>query len=203
LLIATIQEHYDVARYLLLKGANVHLADERGYSPIYNASKNGDVRMVSLLIDHKCNVNQASEDGNSPLLSAIAGGHSDVVRILIKHGADIHHTAGNYGLFPLYASCGGCGFGYEDIVDILLENDVNVNQALSSDGSTSLLIVIEKGYFSIVKKLINASADMHQASHHSFPLYIASWMNHEDIVDYLLEKQVKTGECESSEGRRW
>ena len=102
------------------------------------------------------------------------------------------------GGFPLYLAC---AFGHEDIVDVLLESGVNVNQALSSDGSTGLLIAIEEGYFSIVKKLINASADMHQASSFSFPLYMACNENHEDIVDYLLEKQVNVNQATEVNGR--
>ena len=63
--------------------------NDNGETPLWTASRNGDVDLVRLLIDVEALINQADEDGATPLSVASQNGHIDVVRLFIDGGATV------------------------------------------------------------------------------------------------------------------
>ena len=64
-----------------------------GCSPLWQASQNGHVDTVKVLINAGGNVNQAkTTDGCSPLYIASQNGNVDTVNVLLKAGSNVNQA---------------------------------------------------------------------------------------------------------------
>lgn len=78
---------------LLEHGADIHLKDETGHSPLVTAVTSPDpsAKKIRLLLDAGANVNEAfrfqDEEGLTPLMAAAALSSPDVIRLLLDRGA--------------------------------------------------------------------------------------------------------------------
>ncbi|CAG2207408.1 ANK [Mytilus edulis] len=59
-----------------------------GSSPLHFACFEGNIDIVSCLLDHNANINMTKEDGTTPLFLHVKIGHEDIVRLLLDKGAD-------------------------------------------------------------------------------------------------------------------
>jgi len=81
----------DEVRRLLAKGAEVNWRHpEYGSTPLYRAARNGDAKVVQLLLKHGALVDMANSSGRTPLMTAAFHGHVEVLNILLANGADQH-----------------------------------------------------------------------------------------------------------------
>jgi uncharacterized protein len=82
--------HFDVARYLAEKGADVNAAatNGTGYNAITAAVAAGHTEIVKWLVANGANVNYRYGPGYSPLLTAAADDRLEIVKLLLAHGAD-------------------------------------------------------------------------------------------------------------------
>jgi uncharacterized protein len=87
--------HFDVARYLGDKGADVNAAatNGTGYNALTAAVTAGHTEIVKWLLAKGANANYRYGPGYTPLLSAAANGHLEITKLLLAHGADLHATA--------------------------------------------------------------------------------------------------------------
>lgn len=130
LLISIIGEYYmykedeamqvAYARFLLENGADVNMAGNYGWPPLYCASLWGDPEMVKLLIESGAELNSQIPDdqiAGTALMRAAIEGYSEIVQIFIDAGAD-KDIIDSFGYSALaYADM----YGQQDIVDLLLE----------------------------------------------------------------------------------
>ncbi|XP_071138340.1 uncharacterized protein [Mytilus edulis] len=102
-----------------------------------------------------------------------------------------HHGSGSTPLI------GACCYGYTDMVQWMLHNDVDVNQC-RDNGITGLYMAIQNGHIAIVRLLLerNPKVDVFNANGCS-PLYIASQQGHTDIVKLLLERNPNVDLCKN------
>jgi hypothetical protein len=56
---------------------------------IWKASRDGNKKMVELVLEKNADVNMRIKYGDTPLIIASAFGHVDIVRLLLEKGADI------------------------------------------------------------------------------------------------------------------
>jgi ankyrin repeat protein len=67
----------------------INAEDNAGYMPIHEASLNGHIDIVKLLVEHDASFDaQSSFDQESPLLDAVENSHVSVVKYLLELGAD-------------------------------------------------------------------------------------------------------------------
>lgn len=82
----------DVARYLLLKGADPNVPSQNGYHvyPLNStvAANNSDI--TKILLEAGAEVNVAQSSGLTPLHSAAYHGNIEILILLLEAGADIH-----------------------------------------------------------------------------------------------------------------
>ena len=101
LMLALGMGHYNIARYLLGRGANTRLATDGGTTSLHelatsaalaNSSQAKRERQAlgSQLISKGASVNTATLAGSTPLMLAVASGDDDLVALFLKHGADAH-----------------------------------------------------------------------------------------------------------------
>jgi len=147
---------------LLDAGANPNIKLEGVYtdSPLTDAVNEGNINVVTLLIERGANVNVAS--GVAPLMMALYWGFLDIGRLLIENGADIskiQDAPDGKRMTPLMQVTkkvseylGLTKDKKLDFVRFLLENGADITLK-NKEGQTAEDIAKENGYTEIVKLL--------------------------------------------------
>ncbi len=83
---------YEVARYLVLKGADVNLPSNNGFKvyPLHSAAAGNYTDIARMLIENNAQVNVRQQAGVTALHSAAQNGNIDLLILLLEHGADIN-----------------------------------------------------------------------------------------------------------------
>ncbi|KAF5642273.1 ankyrin [Fusarium tjaetaba] len=90
---AAFWDHVEVLKLLLeVPGVSVNQKTPCGFSPLFIASRNGNLSMVELLLSVDL-VDKDTESwlGLSPLFAAVANGHLEVTRLLLSKGCHIQN----------------------------------------------------------------------------------------------------------------
>ena len=85
-----VTERRDITwlRYLVGKGADVNMRDDKGVTPIQLASSLGWLEGVAFLVERRADLDQSDSTGETPLISAIHRRDQQMVQVLLKGGAD-------------------------------------------------------------------------------------------------------------------
>ena len=86
---AVLGGHLNAAKYLLSRGANVSITEDKGYTPAHGAGFQGRYKMVALLDRHNVPLNEMHEDGFRPIHRACWGWeerHTRTVAAFINAG---------------------------------------------------------------------------------------------------------------------
>jgi ankyrin repeat protein len=75
-------------RFLLAKGANPNIQDNRGNTPALLAVESGSVEAIRALSARKANLNLGNSSGETPLIRAVQLRNLDMVRELVASGAN-------------------------------------------------------------------------------------------------------------------
>jgi ankyrin repeat protein len=86
LLCAIHSERVDLVKQLLEAGSNPNI-HAKGETPLMEATKARNIRMVSTLLDHRTEINGKDDGGATPLTVANYNGDTDIARLLKQHGA--------------------------------------------------------------------------------------------------------------------
>lgn len=120
-----------------------------GNTALMKASREGDLQIVSDLLDKDADIHLKNVDGNTALWLACFGENTKIVELLISKGIEID-TLNVNGVTPLmYAASSG----KENIVSLLIDAGANVRIKNPDDFSALDLAVTPK----ILKMLRNAS----------------------------------------------
>lgn len=81
----------EIARYLVLKGADVNLLSSNGYyiSPLQSAIAGNFTAMAKMLLENNALVNSAQKAGITPLHIAAEHGNIEIIILLLEKGADV------------------------------------------------------------------------------------------------------------------
>ncbi len=81
----------EVARYLVLKGADVNTPSDNGFRvfPIHSAVAGDHAQIARMLMDNGAEVNVAQSSGVTPLHSAAQNGNIELIILLLEKGADV------------------------------------------------------------------------------------------------------------------
>ena len=81
---------FEVARYLVLKGADVNLPSDNGFRvfPIHSAAAGSYNDIARMLIENGANVNVKQQAGATPLHSAAQNGNLELLILLLENGAE-------------------------------------------------------------------------------------------------------------------
>ncbi len=84
--------HYEIARYLVLKGADVNLPSNNGFRvfPLHSAVAGNYTTIARMLIENNAKVNVKQQAGATALHSAAQNGNIDLLIMLLEHGADVN-----------------------------------------------------------------------------------------------------------------
>ena len=171
--------HYDIAKLLVSKGADVNFSSIFGKTPLYSAVYGGNIDIVKLLLDNGAKVNL----GESALLAALKQNQTEIAALLIDKGANVNYMEES-GLSPLKEAV---RIGSIEIVKKLLDNNAIINDKRAEFGNhahTPLWVAVSMGHTNIVKLLLDEGADINIADNASgtTPLDIAMELESEAIV---------------------
>lgn len=84
--------HYEIARLLVLKGADVNLPSNNGFRvyPLHSAVAGNHTEIARMLIENNAQVNVKQQAGVTALHSAAQNGNIDLLILLLEHGADVN-----------------------------------------------------------------------------------------------------------------
>ncbi|MDQ7947886.1 MAG: ankyrin repeat domain-containing protein [Pedobacter sp.] len=83
--------HEEIARFLVLKGADVNVASKNGFHvfPIHSAVAANNFNITKMLLDAGAYPNVCQKSGVAPLHSAAQLGNIEMIILLLEHGAEI------------------------------------------------------------------------------------------------------------------
>lgn len=84
--------HEEIARYLLLKGAEVNAPSQNGYNvyPLHSAVAANNLDITKILLEAGATVNIAQQSGVTPLHSAASHGNIEMLILLLEAGAAVN-----------------------------------------------------------------------------------------------------------------
>jgi len=184
----------EVERLLQVKDIDVNVRDEDGWSPLYQACLNKDLRIVILLLAvPKIKVNLSClSDGTTPLHVACKSDSGIVEQLLRNEDINVNLLT-TKGLTALYVAC---EYGVPSNVQHLVEAaGILVNQTQSANGWTPLIAACDKGdknaqsdHLSCIEILLGAPGiDVNQPlTSGATALYIACRRKHLEAIHLLL-----------------
>ena len=154
-------------------------------TPLADASRRGDVKLVRTLIQQGADVNARAVDGASPLHQAVSADHLDVVDLLLKVGASVA-AADRYGVTPLSLAALS---GNASIIRRLLDAGADPN-AVDPAGETALMTAARTGIPAALRVLLDAGAhvDARDTQFQQTALMFAVRENQPAAVAFLLER---------------
>jgi ankyrin repeat protein len=198
LIVASKQNHPDVVRFLLGKGAR---ADQVSFyykaSPLCAACTAGSYASVKLLLEAAPEmVDVPFFYGGTPLTEACAVGNLKIVEALLEAGGDPSYRSAD-GLSCISSALRGSrGKRPGILLELLMKYGLDVNAVVSSSGFTVLGAAIAHGSPREVKWLLEHGADPLRSQRSAFEpeswknaLQLAVTVASSSVVDLLLEPQ--------------
>ena len=195
---AARNDHTDIVRLLLDKGAKPNIPDEygeaEGESPLKTAARNGHKDVVKLLIDRGADPNMFNEHKEDTALhDAARMGHNDVIQMLLDIGAD-PNIVNLDGDTPLHNAA---KHGHIDVVQKLLNIGSDPNIA-NDYGNTPLYLSVRFGHKNIVVLLLSKDANPNPHKKHWYeeesPLTAALDGGKSDLAQILLDAGAEPNE---------
>ncbi|KAG5832426.1 hypothetical protein ANANG_G00291040 [Anguilla anguilla] len=185
------------------KKVNVNFQDIDGFAALHHAALNGNLELISLLLESQATVDIRDQKGMRPLHYAAWQGKAEPMKLLLKCGSSVNGQS-DEGQIPLHLSA---QHGHYDVSEMLLQHQSNPC-IVDIAGKTPLDLACEFGRVGVVQLLLssnmcaallepkpNDSTDPNGTS----PLHLAAKNGHIDIIRLLIQagidinRQTKAG----------
>lgn len=90
---AAYEGHFELAKFLLDKGANPDQRDENHLTPLLIATRLNHYNIVVLLLDYGAKLSAHSKNRTTPIDLAAYFGNARIVRLLLNRGADVKNKS--------------------------------------------------------------------------------------------------------------
>lgn len=143
----------NLAKRLLLLGADVNLTDNLGQTVLHWAIQSKNLQMVKLLIDNGASLNSTLQ---SELELALIAGQLDIIEFLLSRGASTNQGS---SVHPLVIAINCPTIDRQNkqrVVKLLLDHGSNVNGHV--DRATPICSAVKQGYEEIVELLLSSGA---------------------------------------------
>ena len=184
LMVAVINEQFDIAKLLLENGANPNDKDRLNRTSLHVASVsyNDDetiVEIAKLLLSHGVNISARAnylgdKPGDAPaltvLMTAASWGNNELVKLLLENGANVNDK----DRFDRTALHLAAQHAYIKVIKLLVENGANISLKAMRDGNntvdkfTPLMFAVESGgsdRYEAVKFLLEKGANPNEETH--------------------------------------
>ncbi|XP_044037190.1 caskin-1 isoform X2 [Siniperca chuatsi] len=185
------------------KKVNVNFQDTDGFSPLHHAALNGNLELITLLLESQAAVDIRDQKGMRPLHYAAWQGKAEPMKMLLKSGSSVNSQS-DEGQIPLHLSA---QHGHYDVSEMLLQHQSNPC-IVDNAGKTPLDLACEFGRVGVVQLLLSSNmcaallepkkGDTTDPNGTS-PLHLAAKNGHIDIIRLLIQagidinRQTKAG----------
>ncbi|CAG2248188.1 unnamed protein product [Mytilus edulis] len=167
-------------------------------STLYAACRNGNVDIVSLLLNGNTNIAHNTVTtvhlaaAQTLLLVACLEGHQAVVQILLNSITDLSQFIKKDIKSILHNACEDINTDLENLFNISTEHNAEISPCGRSKKSP-FFVACEKGYGDIVRILIESNVDVFECDRYGrSSLYVACKNGNFEIVNILLSNDVAT-----------
>ena len=159
--------------------------DKKGNSALHFASKNGNVKIVNLLILAGADIHAENEANQTPLHQACQRNQKEIVQVLLTKGAN-PNIFSNSGKNALHTACYS---DFDEIVELLLKSGAVENVNLADKlGATPLSLACIRKNRRILELLIQAKADVNQPNKSgALPLHLTCIIQSPEIAKLLID----------------
>ena len=162
LLAALVQGHFEVAKSLLKRGADVDVRESTGKTILlvslsYHKEEDKLLKVVDFLLEHGADVNARDDTFQSSLHLAENYGMQQVATILVENHADVN-VQDNHGKTPLHRLLGTYHDYNSDHVRLLLECGAEVD-IRDKDNQTPFCLAVQSGCVRTMRILLECGAD--------------------------------------------
>ena len=164
--------HVKAIELLFNSGADINFKDADGWTPLMYASQHGHELATLTLIASGANVLLTASDCASPLVLAVQQKHSNIVKHIVE-AMKTGHSSEESSETICNAFIWSIAMHGNDVFNILLKAgaSVNVGYKFSEiDHGTALILACRLGHNDMVRKLIDAGADLTYAPFGKTPL---------------------------------
>ena len=203
LLAAVKQNHHNVVKFLIDKGADVNALDSENKTALFHASASLKNETLKVLLESGAQANVTDLYRRSPLYTACGKGNVEAVKLLLSHDAyiDVADTDGKSALdhkacIDLQDKNGNtalmhsCIVGEINVAQVLLEGGAQVNLQ-NEDGKTALMLATENRRIVIVILLLKHGADINLQDNNGTSSLMLSISSSVIIFNLLLENGAK------------
>ncbi|XP_066465524.1 caskin-1 [Tiliqua scincoides] len=176
------------------KRVNVNFQDTDGFSALHHAALNGNVELISLLLEAQAAVDIKDNKGMRPLHYAAWQGKKEPMKMVLKAGSSVNIQS-DEGQIPLHLAA---QHGHYDVSEMLLQHQSNPC-ILDNSGKTPLDLACEFGRVGVVQLLLSSNmcaallepkpGDITDPNGTS-PLHLAAKNGHIDIIRLLLQSGI-------------
>ncbi len=203
LLNACFYNQPEVIQALLEAGANPNLPNGEGRLPLMDVAKNGNDRMVTLLLAHHADIN-GNDDAGPAIWRAVEQRKISTVKLLIDRGADLKLKP--FPVDPDRRSWSLLSEAANDrdpamaVLELLLTRGVSVNDA-GVDGTTALMRACRYNQTVAISRLLDRGAALEQQNENgTTALMLASKYGADLAVKLLLDYHAQL-ETKDHQGR--
>lgn len=171
-------------QFLLAKGADVNVQNDRGQTPLMVAASFGHEDITRVLLEYGAKINTHCHDGQTALIAAAIRGFDRLVQMLVMSGANVDEgvRCGKVALSQAAA------YGQDKIVQFLLDAGADV-EAFGVSGETALGMAAAGGHMKVAKLLLDCGARVnHSRWQWELPLYKAVRFNHIAMAQLLMQR---------------
>jgi len=144
------------ARFLLDRGADLNVEDEKGNTPLHLASIFRHDEIVDLLIQHKADVDLFNAQGQTPLHLASLYGNPESIKLLLVGGANINIRDAE-GNTPLHIAV---LYRHPENLDEILKGNPDID-VTNTEGYTPLHLAVQRPENEkAIELLLKKGADM-------------------------------------------
>ncbi|XP_037791230.1 ankyrin repeat and SOCS box protein 3-like [Penaeus monodon] len=156
--------HTVVVKLLIKAGADPNMMKGDDWVlPLPKAITSNNIDIVKELLDAGANVNREDHHSGLPLHVATDQGLKDITELLLENKADINKcdTSGRNALHVLMFSQSNDN-EIQPMLTLLLQKGIDVNVQMN-DGTTSLMLAVQRKWEQTVEKLLDNGADVNIA----------------------------------------
>ena len=150
---ATLNSYHDIAANLIQRQISVNRRFPDGLFPLWYSVRNGDTKMIDMLLAAGADLEAKSKDGETVLLYACLKREEQVVLTILEKGANFN-IIDKQKSTPLMIAAGR---GFERVVQFLISKKVDIN-AKDDKGRTAITRAQYTGNYHIVDMLRRAGA---------------------------------------------
>ena len=178
-------KHFDIAKLLLDRGADIKSRGGLGETLLHMASQHGQLDLVVLLVDRGLDIEAPDNDKQTALHVAAANGHLDVVKHLVVKGGTPKQKD-RLGRLPLHLAC---YHGHLSIVQVLVDWGAQV-ETTDFRGKRPLHHAAEQGHLAVVQHLVKQGASIEAKTKlGEKPIQLA--IENSEVFLFLAHRQIK------------